>query len=193
MPSKITLQSSDGKDFKEGIDVVKKSITIRTMLEDLGVESHKMEEEVKEVLPLPSIDAEVLEKILEWCRHHKDEPEPEKDIDSDSRYGDSKHKSIYVTKDFEKTYIESINTLNEEGEGIIFDIMIAANYLHIEGLLNSTCNELARMMRDAENGSDGGPGKHEGIRKKFNLPDDIGKGDDYLPPPGEEKMDVEAS
>ena len=39
-------------------------------------------------------------------------------------------------------------------------------------------------MRDAE--ADGNPGGHEGIRKKFNLPDDIGKGDDYIPQPGDE-------
>jgi len=173
--------------FKEDLDVVKKSITIRTMLEDLGVEDNETEDEVKEVLPLPNIDSEVLELILQWCRHHKDDPDPEKE-DPDSRYGrDNNDKKIYEEPDqWDRDFISKINIINELGEGILFDIMIAANYLHIEGLINSTTNELAKLMRDAESGKDGGPGGHEGIRKKFNLPDDIGKGDDYIPQPGDE-------
>merc|ERR1712156_1416381 len=79
MPSKINLQSSDEKIFKEDLDVVKKSITIRTMLEDLGVEQNNDEEEVKEVLPLPNIDSEVLRKVIDWCEEHKNDPEPEKE------------------------------------------------------------------------------------------------------------------
>ena len=94
MHSKINLLSSDEKIFKEDLDVVKKSITIRTMTEDLGVENNETEDEVKEVLPLPNIDSEVLELILQWCRHHKDDPDPEKE-DADSRYGrDSNDKKI---------------------------------------------------------------------------------------------------
>lgn len=61
MPSKINLQSSDEKMFKKDIHVVKKSKTIRTRLDDLGVEDNETEDEVKEVLPLSNIDSEVLE------------------------------------------------------------------------------------------------------------------------------------
>merc|ERR1712156_1393874 len=78
MPSKINLQSSDEKIFKEDLDVVKKSITIRTMLEDLGVENNETEDEVKVVLPLQNIDSEVLDLILQWCQHHNDNQDPEK-------------------------------------------------------------------------------------------------------------------
>lgn len=53
-------------------------------------------------------------------------------------------------------------------------------------MINSTINELAKLLRDAESGKDEGPGGHERIRKKFNLPDDAGKGDNYIPQPGDE-------
>ena len=37
----------------------------------------------------------------------------------------------------------------------------------------------ASIIKDAK--ADGNPGGYEGMRKKFILPDDIGKGDDYMP------------
>ena len=46
-------------------------------------------------------------------------------------------------------------------------------------MINSTTNELARMKRDAE--VDGNPRGHEAMRNNFNLPDNIGKGDDFVP------------
>ena len=64
MPTKICIQSSDGDLFKVDIDVAKKSKTIRTMLEDLGIETHNGEEEIKESLPLPNITTMILKKII---------------------------------------------------------------------------------------------------------------------------------
>ena len=45
--TKITIQSSDGDNFKVDLDAAKNSVTIRTMLEDLGVEANNEEDEVK--------------------------------------------------------------------------------------------------------------------------------------------------
>ena len=46
----ITLQSSDGEQFTTDIAVAKKSKTLRTMLEDIGVEEDVAEEnEIKEI------------------------------------------------------------------------------------------------------------------------------------------------
>ena len=67
LPTKITIQSSDGDNFKVDLDAAKKSATIRTILEDLGVKANNEENEVKEVLPLPNIDSEVLRKVIDWC------------------------------------------------------------------------------------------------------------------------------
>ena len=113
--------------LKKDLHVVKKSITIRTRLDDLGVEDNETEDEVKEVLPLSNIDSEVLELILQECRHHKDDPDPEKE-DPDSRYGrDNNDKKIGEELDqWDRHFISKINNINELGEGIIFDIMTAA-------------------------------------------------------------------
>jgi len=58
MPS-IKLQSSDGETFPVDVDIARQSVTIRTMLEDLG-----MEEEEDEVVPLPNVNAAILKKVI---------------------------------------------------------------------------------------------------------------------------------
>ena len=62
--TKFTIQSCNGDDCKVDLDPAKKSVTIRTMLKDLGVEANNGDDEVKEVLPLPNIDSEVLRKVM---------------------------------------------------------------------------------------------------------------------------------
>ena len=41
----IQLQSSDGKQFTVAMEIAKKSVTIKTMLEDLGFESGDADQE----------------------------------------------------------------------------------------------------------------------------------------------------
>ena len=76
----ITLQSSDGEQFKTDIAVAKKSKTLRTMLEDLGVEEDTAEDnEIKEISPLPNMKGFVLDEIIDWFTQHLDEKEPDLD------------------------------------------------------------------------------------------------------------------
>ena len=82
MPS-IKLQSSDGEIFPVDVEIAKQSVTIKTMLEDLG-----MDEEVRvwkhvgqilqfdifqdeEVVPLPNVNAAILKKVIQWATYHK--------------------------------------------------------------------------------------------------------------------------
>ena len=68
MPS-IKLQSSDGEIFPVDVEIAKQSVTIKTMLEDLG-----MDEDDEEVVPLPNVIAAILKKVLQWASYHKDDP-----------------------------------------------------------------------------------------------------------------------
>ena len=58
MPN-ISLQSSDGETFKVDIEIAKQSVTIKTMLEDLG-----MDEGEDEIVPLPNVNAAILRKVI---------------------------------------------------------------------------------------------------------------------------------
>lgn len=65
MPT-IKLQSQDGRIFDVPLELARCSLTIKTMLEDLG-----MEEGEEEVIPLPTVTGDILEKVLAWADHHK--------------------------------------------------------------------------------------------------------------------------
>ena len=66
----IKLQSSDGETCKVDLEIAKESMTIKTMLEDLGIEGDQNEE----VVPLPNVDSKVLNKVIKWATHHKNNP-----------------------------------------------------------------------------------------------------------------------
>ena len=61
MPN-IKLQSSDSEIFEMDIEIAKASMTIKTMLEDLGTD-----EEDDEPIPLPNVNAAILRKV-KFCR-----------------------------------------------------------------------------------------------------------------------------
>lgn len=65
MPT-IKLQSLDGEIFEVDVEIAKQSVTIKTMLEDLGVD-----EDEDESIPLPNVNAAILKKVIQWCTYHK--------------------------------------------------------------------------------------------------------------------------
>ena len=69
--TKINLESSDGEIIPVPLDIAKEMITIRTMLDDLGINE---EDENDEAVPLPNVNAKILKKIVEWAEHHKKHP-----------------------------------------------------------------------------------------------------------------------
>ena len=144
MPS-IKLQSSDGETFLVDLLIAKQSITIATMLEDLG-----MDEEDEEEVPLPNVNAVTLKKVIQWATYHKDDPPlPEDDDNKEKRTDDI---SSWDT-DFLKV-----------DQGTLFELILAANYLDIKGLLDVTCKTVANMIK----------GKTpEEIRKTFNIKNDL--------------------
>ena len=49
------------------------------MVGDLG------EEAMTEAIPIPNVNAAVLKKVIDWCRHHRSDPPTTNEDDSDSR------------------------------------------------------------------------------------------------------------
>ena len=82
MPN-IKLQSSDGDLFPVDVEIAKQSVTIKTMLEDLG-----MDEEEEEVVPLPNVNAAILKKVIQWATYHKDDPPPPEDDENKEKRTD---------------------------------------------------------------------------------------------------------
>jgi S-phase kinase-associated protein 1 len=57
MPS-IKLQSSDGEVFEVDVEIAKASNTIKTMIEDLG-----LDEDDDEPVPLPNVNGPIMRKV----------------------------------------------------------------------------------------------------------------------------------
>jgi len=144
MPN-IKLQSSDGEVFEVDVEIAKASVTIKTMLEDLG-----MDEEDEEVVPLPNVNSTILKKVIQWATYHKDDPPPPED-------DENKEKRTDDISSWDADFLKV-------DQGTLFELILAANYLDIKGLLDVTCKTVANMIK----------GKTpEEIRKTFNIKNDV--------------------
>jgi S-phase kinase-associated protein 1 len=110
----VFLTSSDGKLFTVEEKVAFKSVLIKNMLEDLG------ESDPASPIPILNVDSIILEKVIEYATHHKDNVE---DKEWDSIFTDSVDK----------------NTM--------FAIIMAANFLDMKDLLDTGCQTVANMIK----------------------------------------------
>lgn len=63
----VTLRSAEGRTFQVSVEGARCSQTLRTMLDDLGVDEN-------DPIPVPNVSSEVLELIVSWIEFHKDDP-----------------------------------------------------------------------------------------------------------------------
>ena len=108
--SAYKLQSSDGVIFTVDAATVKQMVTIQTMID------HE-DEDSDEITPVPTVKADVLEKIIQWTEYHKIDHKKTEKMAWYRKYFD-----IELTKKFE--------------------IIIAADYLEVKSLLNESCGKV---------------------------------------------------
>ena len=115
------------------------------MVGDLG------EEGITEAIPIPNVNAAVLKKVINWCEHHKHDPPSTNEDDSESR------KKTTDIEEWDQKFMQ----VDQE---MLFEIILAANYLDIKPLLDVGCKTVANMIK----------GKSpEEIRKTFNIQNDF--------------------
>ncbi|KAH9372988.1 hypothetical protein HPB48_019811 [Haemaphysalis longicornis] len=69
----MKLQSCDGKVFEVQVPVVRMWNTMKHVLDDVGIEKD-------DIVPLPSLESDVLEKVIIWTNQHKDDPPTQEDV-----------------------------------------------------------------------------------------------------------------
>jgi len=142
----ISLATNDHAVIEVERSVAERSIVIKHMLEDVGEESIG-----KEPVPLPNVNEAVLRKVLEWCEYHKNDPVSTADDETDSR------KKTTDIEEWDQKFMQ----VDQE---MLFEIILAANYLDIKPLLDVGCKTVANMIK----------GKSpEEIRKTFNIVNDF--------------------
>ncbi|UJR07686.1 hypothetical protein I4U23_011971 [Adineta vaga] len=142
--NKIKLQSNDGDTFDVDVEIAKQSATIKTMLEDLGMS------EEDDIIPLPNVNSAILKKVIQWATYHKDDPPPPED-------DENREKNLADISSWDQDFLKV-------DQGTLFELILAANYLDIKGLLDVTCKTVANMIK----------GKTpEEIRRTFNIKNDF--------------------
>jgi len=169
----VKLVSKEGENFTVRLAVAKMSELVKSMMDGkcwilfllaafrmdvlfcarLDLDSN-MEEDgddgISEI-PLPNVKSQVLVKVIEFCEHHLQEPmtEIEKPL-----------KSSVMADVVQKWYADFVDL----EQVLLFELILAANYMDIKPLLDLTCATVASMIK----------GKTpDDIRATFNIMNDF--------------------
>ncbi|KAK0416037.1 hypothetical protein QR680_012262 [Steinernema hermaphroditum] len=148
---KVLLESSDKESFEVDRDLVRHSLTLNTMLIDLGMDDDEDETTMTEAIPLQNVHSSTLRKVIVWLEHHRADPvvTVEESANKEKRTDD--------IPQWDQQFMKV-------DQGTLFDIILAANYLEIRALLDIGCKTVANMIK----------GKSpEQIRRTFNIKNDF--------------------
>ncbi|CAJ2508705.1 Uu.00g137310.m01.CDS01 [Anthostomella pinea] len=144
-PIMVTLQSNDMQQIQVEKAIIERSILIKNMLDDLG------DGVIGQTIPIPNVTEPVLRKVIEWYEHHRGDPPSTNEDESDNR------KKTTDIEEWDQKFMQ----VDQE---MLFEIILASNYLDIKPLLDVGCKTVANMIK----------GKSpEEIRKTFNITNDF--------------------
>jgi hypothetical protein len=143
----ITLLSSEGDVIKMNISAAKMSPILNEILIINDENEENGEENDAEAMELP-IKTAVLKKVIEYCNYHSEEPTTLR-----------KGCCVWKKKTFEeldRQFIDSMDgtfsyfavtkDLQRWNSSMLFDLLLAANFLHIESLLDLAIVKVASML-----------------------------------------------
>uniref|UniRef100_A0A1D1ZB08 SKP1-like protein 4 n=1 Tax=Anthurium amnicola TaxID=1678845 RepID=A0A1D1ZB08_9ARAE len=131
-PDVVLLRCMGGEEFEVEVDMAMQSGAIKHMIEDLGPGS---------CIPVPNVSADVLAKILEFFKHHR-EDHLRKPKDSKGFLG--QFEPDLHEEELKKFDIEFVNV----GRDPLFELLMAADYLNAKKLLDVTCQAIADNIKD---------------------------------------------
>ena len=140
----VDLVSQEGDNFQVEKKVAKMSELVKTMIpED--------DDDDQQEIPLPNVKSQILAKVIEFSRHHA------KDAMNDI---EKPLKSANMNEVVQEWYAQYVDVEQE----VLFELILAANYMDIKPLLDLTCATVASMIKDRT---------PEEIRKTFNIVNDF--------------------
>jgi S-phase kinase-associated protein 1 len=142
----VALISQEGDRFDVPASVAQMSELVKTMMGDA-----EEDEDEEQEIPLPNVKGVTLAKVVEFNSHHLDNPlaQIEKPLKSANM--------AEVVGDWDAKFIE----VDQE---VLFELILAANYMDCQPLLDLACAKVASMIK----------GKApEEIRTTFNIVNDF--------------------
>jgi len=139
----LELESQEKEKYSVPKKVAVMSELVKTMAEG---------DKEEKVIPLPNVKGAVLKKVVEWMKHHVDNPA--KEIEKPLK---SANLAECVSDAWDAEFVD----VDQE---LLVELILAANYMDIKPLLDLTCAKVASMIK----------GKTpEQIRKTFNIQNDF--------------------
>lgn len=138
----ITLESRDKVQIQVQKKVACMSALVKTMVE--GDTDEK-------VIPLPNVRSAVLQKIITYLRYHVNNP---------TREIEKPLKSANMAENVPQWDADFVDIEQD----LLFDLILAVNYMDIKPLLDLTCAKVASMIKGK---------KPEQIRQTFNIVNDF--------------------
>jgi S-phase kinase-associated protein 1 len=138
----VTLISSDNQTFSVPKAVAIMSQTIKNTVDETDGGS----------VPVPNVSGKVMSEVIKYCTYH---------VDRDKAKGEGASTEATKTDEEVKAWDAEFMQVDQ---GALFELILAANYLNIEPLLDLACATVAGMIK----------GKTpEEIRTQFNITNDF--------------------
>jgi len=133
----VRLESMDEVVFEVDAKVARMSVTISHMLDDISDT-----EASASAIPLPNVNGKILQKVLEYCRYHTENPSASVSAPSSPPESNSSDftKSTFAPCPWDKEFVDV-------DQSTLFELILAANYLDIKPLLDLTCRTVAEMIK----------------------------------------------
>ena len=141
----VHLVSLEGESFEVLLCAAKMSELVNTMIDD-----QYDDEEIQDI-PLPNVKSSILAKVIEFQQHYQKEP---------MNVIEKPLKSSNMSEVVQEWYSNFIAIEQE----VLFELILAANYMDIKPLLDLACATVASLIK----------GKTpEEVRKTFNVVNDF--------------------
>ncbi|XP_037406806.1 uncharacterized protein LOC119269141 [Triticum dicoccoides] len=123
----ITLESSDGMLFTVSEEAARLSVPLADMI-DQGCAGG--------IIQLPNVDARALDTVIEYCNKHADAASANSRVDEGSSSCNSEA-SEEALMEWDRKLVDGLS------QDALCDVIIAAKFLHIKGLLDAACQKVA--------------------------------------------------
>jgi len=148
---KVNLVSQEGDKFEVKKGAAAMSELVKTMLID-GDDEDEDEDENEQDIPLPNVKSAVLAKVIEFCNYHVTNG-PMKEIEKPLKSANMAE----CVSEWDANFV----AIKQE---MLFELILAANYMDIQPLLDLACAKVASILK----------GKTpEEIRQTFNIVNDF--------------------